>query len=163
MALKVLPPGLAHDPERLARFEREARLLATLNHSTIAQIYGIEEPALVMELESDGRSGVRTRTPQRLFEFRARMITPQSNVFAYSPHPDGQRSLVNALAEAGEPTINVITNWQKAVAAGRLISNNIGNTIKRWDELLPGSESRTKCGSRRPSFIANIPEPPISR
>src|SRR5258708_2544796 len=54
VAMKVLPAALAQDPERLARFEREARVLASLNHPNIAQIYGIEESehgrALVMEL-----------------------------------------------------------------------------------------------------------------
>src|SRR5450755_779891 len=54
VAIKVLPAALAHDPERLARFEREAKVLASLNHPNIAQIYGIEEAdsgrALVMEL-----------------------------------------------------------------------------------------------------------------
>src|SRR5712691_13302955 len=54
VAIKVLPPALARDPERLARFEREAKVLASLNHPNIAQIYGIEESAgsraLVMEL-----------------------------------------------------------------------------------------------------------------
>ncbi len=45
-----MPPALAQDPERLARFEREAKVLASLNHPNIAQIYGIEERALVMEL-----------------------------------------------------------------------------------------------------------------
>jgi hypothetical protein len=54
VALKVLPEGLTADPERLARFEREAKLLASLNHPNIAQIYGLEtsggSPALVMEL-----------------------------------------------------------------------------------------------------------------
>jgi len=54
VAIKVLPPALAQDPERLARFEREAKVLALLNHPNIAQIYGIEESnnlrALVMEL-----------------------------------------------------------------------------------------------------------------
>jgi Tol biopolymer transport system component len=54
VALKVLPDSLAHDPERLARFEREAHLLATLNHPHIAHIHGFEDstgvPALVMEL-----------------------------------------------------------------------------------------------------------------
>ena len=54
VALKVLPDALAHDRERLARSEREAHLLAALNHPAIAHIYGIEDstgtPALVMEL-----------------------------------------------------------------------------------------------------------------
>jgi len=50
VAIKVLPLALAQDPERLARFEREAKVLASLNHPNIAQIYGIEDRALVMEL-----------------------------------------------------------------------------------------------------------------
>ena len=54
VAIKILPDALAHDPERLARFEREAKVLASLNHTNIAQIYGVEESsgvrALVMEL-----------------------------------------------------------------------------------------------------------------
>src|SRR5258706_6107739 len=58
VAIKVLPAALAQDPERLARFEREAKVLASLNHPTIAQIYGIEESsmgrALVMELVPGG-------------------------------------------------------------------------------------------------------------
>ena len=43
VAIKVLTEAFVHDPERLARFEREARLLASLNHPNIAGIYGLEE------------------------------------------------------------------------------------------------------------------------
>src|SRR5205085_1686609 len=54
VAIKVLLPSVADDPERLARFEREAQTLAALNHPNIAHIHGFEEstatPALVMEL-----------------------------------------------------------------------------------------------------------------
>jgi serine/threonine-protein kinase len=54
IALKVLPDAFARDPERLSRFEREAHILASLNHPNIAAIYGIEESngasALVLEL-----------------------------------------------------------------------------------------------------------------
>src|SRR4029079_10056424 len=54
VALKMLPDQFAADSGRLARFEREARTLATLNHTNIAHIYGLEESgptrALVMEL-----------------------------------------------------------------------------------------------------------------
>ena len=42
VAVKVLPDEFAHDAERLARFEREAKLLASLNHPNIATIYGLE-------------------------------------------------------------------------------------------------------------------------
>ena len=50
VAIKVLPEAFAQDPERMARFRREAQVLASLNHPNIAAIYGIEERALVMEL-----------------------------------------------------------------------------------------------------------------
>ena len=54
VALKILPDAFARDPDRLVRFTREAQTLASLNHSNIAAIYGIEESgdvrALVMEL-----------------------------------------------------------------------------------------------------------------
>src|SRR5262245_33627028 len=54
VAIKVLPDAFARDAERVARFEREARTLAALNHPNIASIYGIEKTdagarALVME------------------------------------------------------------------------------------------------------------------
>src|SRR6188472_955357 len=50
VALKVLPADVAGDRERLARFQREAEVLASLNHPNIAQIHGFEADALVMEL-----------------------------------------------------------------------------------------------------------------
>ena len=50
VAIKILPAALANDPERLARFTREAKVLASLNHPNIATIFGVEEGALVMEL-----------------------------------------------------------------------------------------------------------------
>src|SRR6202051_3439810 len=54
VAIKVLPSSVAHDSERVGRFKREARLLASLNHPHIGAIYGFEEdgnvPALVLEL-----------------------------------------------------------------------------------------------------------------
>jgi len=66
VAIKVLPDAVAQDRERLARFEREARVLASLNHPNIAQIYGLEESgatqALVMELVQ----GDILKTPQPL-------------------------------------------------------------------------------------------------
>jgi len=54
VAIKVLPAAFVNDPERLARFQREARMLAALNHPNIATIHGLEQSNgthyLVMEL-----------------------------------------------------------------------------------------------------------------
>jgi len=50
VAIKILPDAFSNNAERVARFEREAQVLASLNHPHIAQIYGLEERALVMEL-----------------------------------------------------------------------------------------------------------------
>ena len=54
VAIKVLPDAFASDPDRLARFEREAKVLASLNHPNIGAIYGLEKSgdtrALVLEL-----------------------------------------------------------------------------------------------------------------
>jgi serine/threonine-protein kinase len=54
VAIKVLPEAFAHDPEKLSRFQREAKLLASLNHPNIATIHGLEDSGgtsyLVMEL-----------------------------------------------------------------------------------------------------------------
>ena len=65
VAIKVLPRAFAADPDRLARFDREARMLASLNHPNIGAIYGLESlpagggasrhPAIVLEFV-DGES-----------------------------------------------------------------------------------------------------------
>ena len=73
VALKILPEAVASDPDRLARFTREAQTLAALNHPNIGSIYGIEESqsvrALVMELiEGDDLSALIARGPLPLDE-----------------------------------------------------------------------------------------------
>src|SRR5207237_1533619 len=73
VALKILPDAFAGDPDRLARFAREAETLAALNHPNIAHIHGLEESggvrALVMELvEGDDLSQRIARGPIALEE-----------------------------------------------------------------------------------------------
>ena len=79
VAIKVLPQTVATDPERLARFQREAEVLAALNHPNIAQIHGLEQSdgtlALVMELvEGPTLAGPRRRQARS----SARGIQPRS-------------------------------------------------------------------------------------
>ena len=70
VAIKVLPPLFASDPDRLARFEREARILAAFNHPNIATVYGLEEQgtviAIVMELVEGETLEARIRAKGRL-------------------------------------------------------------------------------------------------
>jgi Tol biopolymer transport system component len=55
VALKVLPEEFARDPDRMARFEREAKVLASLNHPNIATLYGLETVELGADTDSDSR------------------------------------------------------------------------------------------------------------
>jgi len=67
VALKVLPEAFASDPDRLARFTREAQVLASLNHPNVAGIHGIEANALVMEfVEGEELSKIIGRGPMPL-------------------------------------------------------------------------------------------------
>ncbi len=65
VAIKVLPDAVVDDPDRLARFEREAKVLAALNHPLIAHVYGFEQigdrRAIVMELVEGFTLEERTR------------------------------------------------------------------------------------------------------
>ena len=77
VALKLLPENMRADPDRLARFEREARILATLNHPNICGIYGVEEadgirflvlelvagPKLAAQASEGGRAPPPSRAP----------------------------------------------------------------------------------------------------
>ena len=69
VAIKILPDAFVRDPERVARFQREAQLLAALNHPHIAAIHGLEDANgsqfLVLELV-EGESAKRSPSPARL-------------------------------------------------------------------------------------------------
>ena len=80
VAIKILPRAFTADPDRLARFEREARVLASLNHPNIATIYGVEEgdgvKALVMELVAGETLAEPARPAQGLPGAHAPTPTP---------------------------------------------------------------------------------------
>src|SRR5262245_61329659 len=90
VAIKVLPDSVAGDRDRLARFEREASLLASLNHPNIAQVFGLEETgasrAIVMELV-DGEDlsrliGARSLTPAKTAAIARQIIDALSAAHA---------------------------------------------------------------------------------
>ncbi|NNF08399.1 MAG: serine/threonine protein kinase, partial [Candidatus Eisenbacteria bacterium] len=124
VAIKILPESLAHDPERLARFEREAKLLASLNHTNIAAIHGLDQSDstrfLVLELvEGEDLSERIARGPIPLHD--ALPIAHQIAVALEEAHrqgithrdlkpgnirltPDGQVKVLDfGLAKAQEP------------------------------------------------------------
>ena len=74
VALKVLPEAFTQDPDRLARFEREAKVLASLNHPNIGHIYGLEEAdgirALVLELVEGPPATLAENTSMRPVEVK---------------------------------------------------------------------------------------------
>lgn len=79
VAIKVLPESVSRDPERLARFEREAHVLASLNHPHIGAIYGLEEVRLFSNWSRERRSPICVPEAPSLFrrhcQLRARSVT----------------------------------------------------------------------------------------
>ena len=108
VAIKLLPDAVAHDPDRLMRFEREAKTLAALNHPNIAQIYGLEESgpstssgqagtrALVMELvEGRDLSDIDRRSaPLHVSGRRAERVFGPRRERAWGPGPQTPSALV---------------------------------------------------------------------
>jgi hypothetical protein len=69
---------------------------------------------MAVPMKADGPSAISAGAPVRLFQFESLITMPQGNSWLYAPSPDGQRFLVSVRAEAGPPTIHVVTNWLKA-------------------------------------------------
>ena len=124
VALKILPEHLALDVRHMARFEREARVLATLNHSNIAAIYGLEESdgrrALVLELVEGITLATRlAEGPMPLPEALAREIANALDV----AHEQGivHRDLKPAnVIVRPDGTVKVLTGGRRPRLAGQL-------------------------------------------
>jgi serine/threonine protein kinase len=123
VALKILPDIFATDPERLARFQREAQVLASLHHPNIAVIYGLEEPrALVLELvEGDTLADRIARVPKPLFDSGYIALNSHGGQphHAYAVSADGQHFLIPSAATSrasdSSPPIAVVLNWAQGV------------------------------------------------
>ena len=95
VAIKVLLPAVANDPDRLVRFSREAQVLASLNHPNIAHIHGFEDAdgirALVMELV-EGPTLAERIQPSALSPLAGFPSPERSTSPARSPRPMRQRT-----------------------------------------------------------------------
>ena len=95
VALKILPPDFAGDAEYRGRFSREARVLATLNHPHIAQVYGLEDsvagPAIAMELVPG--MTLRDRLRSGLTRQEALRLALQIAAETMERFPDGARNV----------------------------------------------------------------------
>ena len=70
-------------------------------------------------VQSGPHGEFKAGTPQALFEFRAFDHFPGNNIFLYSPSADGQRFLVHVIPGDAVPTVNVVTNWEKAALGNK--------------------------------------------
>jgi serine/threonine protein kinase len=119
VAIKVLPEAVAHHPERLARFEREARLLASLSHPNIAVVHGLERSAgscyLVMELvkgetlaERSTRGAIPLQETLDIFK-QITLASPQAlETGRFSPvalSPDGGLLVYAAATDGGRTSL----------------------------------------------------------
>jgi Tol biopolymer transport system component len=145
VALKFLPEGFADDGDRHARFEREAKVLASLNHSNIAVLYGLEhldgQHALVMELvEGDDLSALIARGPLPLTE-----ALPIAKQIAGALEAAHERGVVHRDLKPGnikvraDGTVKVLDfGLAKALEPTRTPASSSGDspTITSWDTKL---------------------------
>jgi serine/threonine protein kinase len=109
-------PVSAADPTHIAnafepRWSIDGKQLYFLTGAALGPV-----TLMVVTVEGDGRGELRIIAPQRLFDFHAPMNLVANDRRSYSLGRDDKRFLVNALVESSAPTVNIITNWQKAVA-----------------------------------------------
>ena len=91
VALKILPETFASDPDRLVRFEREAELLASLNHPNIAQIHGLEEALVEGVSHSRPRYGTGQRGARWTHESRGAPFHSMKRLRYRAPDRGGAR------------------------------------------------------------------------
>jgi hypothetical protein len=98
-----------------------------------------------------GSSRLTIAPSRMLFEFSSPLVVPGSNIFAYSPAPDGQGFLATVLSSGQEATLNVITNWEKAAGSRR--KSRDAPALKRNPTARGGLRSDTEGTDRE------LPEP----
>jgi serine/threonine protein kinase len=147
VALKVLPDSFANDPDRLARFQREAQLLASLNHHNIAHIYGLEQTGgtgcIVMELVEGETIAERLRSGRLSVEEAVRIARQIADA-------------VEAAHERGVIHRDLKPANIKVTADGTVKVLDFG--LAKIAEPTPGTVSRTVAMGESPTAMsASIP------
>ncbi len=143
VAIKILPEAFAQDPDRLARFEREARLLASLNHANIASIHGLDEEGglrfLVMELvRGEGLDQRLQREPMSVEKSLA--VALEISEALESAHENGviHRDLkpANIMLSTAGPVKVLDFGLAKAIAPGSTITS--GSSLSHSPTMTSG-------------------------
>jgi serine/threonine-protein kinase len=135
VAIKVLPEAFAHDPEKLSRFQREAKLLASLNHPNIATIHGLEDSNgtsyLLMELVPGENLAERVRRDGAVPVEEALTITKQIAEALEAAHEKGiiHRDLKPANVKlTPEGKVKVLDFGLAKAFAGDTSTEDMGNS-----------------------------------
>jgi len=115
VAIKLIPEDFAFDTMRMARFTREAQVLASLNYLNIAAIYGVEDRALIMADVASG-AAFQTSPPKTLFQLPLELLSNQNPGTMADATRDGQRLLlVMPVQENSQRELAVVLNSQDSL------------------------------------------------
>ena len=169
VALKVLPEAFAHDAKRMARFQREAKVLASLNHPNIAAIYGLEDSgnahALVMELVEGSTLADRIKRSPIPIDESLRIAKQIAEALEYA-HERGivHRDLKPAnVSVTNDDAVKVLDfGLAKALQDNAPSSENanIDDRLHRMENLLEGDATSTDIANS-PTLSESISRPGI--